>query len=89
MVLIIAIFVAKLFSPVLIVLGVLVGWFSAKWWHVIAGAVVAAIADEALLHSMLATRRVDPGVIFIGFLAAAIWGFAIFAIKQLRRAKAP
>ena len=85
----IAILAAKLMSPVLIVMGLLAGWFSTKWWHVMAGAVVAAILDEAFLHSMQTVRSVDPGVILIAFLAAAIWGFVVFAIRRRRRANAP
>ena len=85
----IALLVAKLLSPVLIAMGLLAGWFSTKWWHVVAGAVVAAILDEAFLHSMQMTRVFDPGVILIGFLAAAIWGFVVFAIRRRRRANAP
>ena len=85
----IAMLAAKLMSPVLIVMGLLAGWFSTKWWHVIVGAVVAAILDEAFLHSMQMTRNLDVGVILLAFLAAAIWEFVVFAIRRRRASNIP
>lgn len=82
---VLAILVAKLLSPLAIVIGLLSGWFARKWWQVLIGAAVAAVVDEAALHAMQQTRVLDLGAVLIGFVAAAIWGFAVFGIRQMRR----
>lgn len=80
-----AILVAKLLSPLAIAIGLLSGYMAQKWWHVLVGAAVAAVIDEAVLHAMQQTRNLDLGIVLIGFIAAAIWGFAVYGVRQMRR----
>lgn len=82
---IIAAFLAKLLSLDIVLIAVIAGLLARNWFHVIVGAVVAAIANEMLLTMMQAVRRFDPLTVVIGAVAAAVWVAGAYAIKSRSR----
>lgn len=87
---IVAVFVAKLLSPEIIILAGLLGWFSRAWWQIIIGAIVVAGVNEAVLAAMQMNRQFNPLSVMLGFAAAMAWAWLAFTISQRRRkSKAP
>ena len=78
-------FIALLLSPDIIVVALITGWFARAWWHVLAGAVVAAVVHEFLMSMTQITRGFDLGVWLIAVVAAAVWASAVFLIRQRRQ----
>ncbi len=87
---IVAVFVAKLLSPEIIILAGLLGWFSRAWWQIIIGAIVVAGINESVLTALQMTRQFNPLSVMLGFAAAMAWAWLAFTISQRRRkSKAP
>jgi dipeptide/tripeptide permease len=78
-------FIALLLSPDIVVVALIAGWFARAWWHVLAGAVVAAVVHELLMSMMQITRGFDLGVWLIAVVAAAVWASAVYLLRQRRR----
>ncbi|MBZ0215950.1 MAG: hypothetical protein K8F25_05325, partial [Fimbriimonadaceae bacterium] len=57
-----AIFLAKLFSPVPVVVGIVGAFFSRAWWHVAITAFVAGSINEVLLSAIQETRIFNPTI---------------------------
>lgn len=85
MVAILGAFLALLLSPDIIVVALIAGWFARAWWHVLAGAVVAAVLHELLMSMMHVTRGFDLGVWLITVVAAAVWASVIFLGRRKRQ----
>lgn len=85
MVAIVAVFVAKFMSPVLVIVAVLTGFVSRSWLQVMIGVLFAAALHEIALMTMQETRSFNLMVFAIGIVAAAVWAGVIFAIRRGRR----
>jgi hypothetical protein len=83
----IAIFIAKLFSITTGVLGIIIGLLSRAWWHVAVGSVVIAVLDEIILSALQTTRQFNPLVFLVTVAAAGIWSSGAFLIKTSRKKK--
>lgn len=77
-------FFALLLSPEIIVVALITGWFARAWWHILAGAVVAATVHEVILTMLQITRQLDFVVWLISAVAAALWASVVF-LGRLRR----
>jgi hypothetical protein len=85
----VAMLVARLLDPILIIVAAVLGAIVRQWWHVLAVAVVAASIQEFALFGIQLTRVFDPLSFFMGFLAAAIWAALAFWLRsRWRRSKA-
>lgn len=60
-----AVFIAKLLDPILILLSLVADGFSQKWWQVIVGASVVAVIGELFLFSIQVGRTFDPVTFFL------------------------
>ena len=74
------IFIAKLTSPVLVVVGVVSAFFFRKivkgYWALVPSAILAAIVDEAVLVGLQSYRNFgDYGSIYVGFLVGLFFAF--------------
>jgi hypothetical protein len=78
---------AKLLDPFLIVMAIVAGVLSRKWWHAVAGAIAITAIVEFLLAQMQLTRSLAPVPVLAGFVAAFAWTAFVFWIKQRRAAK--
>jgi hypothetical protein len=78
----VAIFVAKLLDPIAAIVGILVGYFSHKWWHVALAVLAVATIAESILFSVQYARTFHLDVFLIGIAAAATWVFVGYLIKR-------
>ncbi len=69
----IALFVAKLLSVTIAVLGLIAGSLSRTWWHAALAGLPVAYAHEALLHAVKYTHATTPLTFAIGYAAALAW----------------
>lgn len=84
MVELLAVFIAKLLSPLAIV-AIACGWLSKSWVHVLIAAIVLAVAQEALLHFMQHSRTLSITPIAIGAIAMFVWSSVSFLFARRRR----
>ncbi|PHS05722.1 MAG: hypothetical protein COA78_15030 [Blastopirellula sp.] len=83
----IGIFLAKLFSPVIIMVGAVGGWHSKHWWHILVISLVAALFNEFLLGLIQFTRGFNVVTFITGVVAAALWaGVAVLVKRQRNKA---
>jgi hypothetical protein len=75
-----AVLIAKLLDPIVILLALVAGGLSQKWWQVIVGASVVAVIGELFLFSIQIGRTFNPVTFFLGIVAAAVWASMAFAI---------
>lgn len=80
----IGIFLAKLFSPFIVMIGVASGWYSKHWWHILVASLIAASVNEFLLGMTQYTRNFNAVVFIIGMLAAALWAGIALLIRKRR-----
>ena len=79
---ILAILLAKLIDPVLIVLAVIAGLTCRLWRHVAIASVIIGAAIEFLLIVLSHGRGFSPGGFVLGTLAALAWGSLVFFIRK-------
>jgi hypothetical protein len=81
-----AVFIAKLLSPEIIIIGIAAGYLATRWWHVAAGAVVAATVSEILLSIVAVSHQFVPAIWIIALIAGAVWAGAAWLLRRkLRR----
>lgn len=72
--------IACLLDPIVVALGLVIGWFSRRWWQVIAAACAIAVMGELVVNGELFGEASIPRA--IGALA---WLALAFAINDKRR----
>lgn len=82
-----AILTAKLLSPLLALSAIAIAAISRRWTDAVIYALIPAMAQEALLQSLQATRKLDPVIFLIGYAAAIIWALAAFGVKRMIAAR--
>lgn len=80
------IFAAKLLDPVIIVLALLVGLLSKKWWHVMIGSLIVAGLSEGVLNSYQSFREFDP-INLLVVAAASVWASGGFVAQRWLKAR--
>lgn len=83
----IAVFLAKLLSPITILLALVAGASCQQWWQIFLAAAVVALLDQHVLSSIQQTRDFDPLSLLLGMFAAAVWIALVFSIKRYRAAR--
>jgi hypothetical protein len=78
----IAMIVAVLFDPVIIIPGLISGYFNRNWVVLAVCALIIAIAHEALLSAMQSARIFEPAQLVIAIGAALLWGMPTFLSKK-------
>lgn len=68
-----AIFVSKVISPDLILIGVAAGLFAWRWWQVAVCCLAAVVVHAFLLAVTQATNQFSPGAFAIALVATALW----------------
>jgi hypothetical protein len=77
---VIYVLLACLLDPIVIVLGLLIGWFSRRWWQVFAAACAIAVIGELVVNGEPISESSIPRA--IGALA---WLALAFVINDKRR----
>jgi len=84
-----ALLAAKLTSLSIALPALIGGALSRVWWHVPLVAVVSAVINEAVLHSVQMARIFNPIVFAIGLTAALMVASAAYAIRRMMTARSP
>ena len=70
---ILAVFFAKLLSPIGAVIALVLGAMAPSKWMILVGAIVAAMGSEMILQSVQAGREPNGAVFVISVFSFAIW----------------
>lgn len=73
-----AIFIAKLFDPIVGLVALFGGAVARKWWQLIPTCLTAGILGELLLWMLQTSRQPDVGKMLIGAFAMAPWALIGF-----------
>mgnify|MGYP000082480713 CR=1 FL=1 len=84
---IIGFLLAKLTSPDIIIISLIGGFISNKWWHLLVTAIVAAFLSDFLLRAFQQTRSFDIAIFAIAMNASFFWAGVAILIRY-RRSKA-
>lgn len=77
-----AVAIAILLDPIIIILGLLSGYFNRNMVVLAVCATIIAIVHEGILFAMQAGRVFSPGHLLIGIAAAFLWGLPTFMTKK-------
>ena len=77
-----ALFLSRLFDPLVIILALVAGIRAREWWHVAAAALAIPGIEVLALAATQGSRPFNPEVFGLGGIAAAAWiGLVVFAKK--------
>ena len=79
------IFLAKLFTPIAIGIGIAGAFVSRNWWHVLVTAVIAALVSEYFLSMAIADYAFEVLPFVITIIASAIWAAWFYWLALARR----
>lgn len=84
----VAVVIAKIISPELIIIALLAYKLSTRPYHVLLWAIAYVAINEWLLHQIQITRRIDPLSLFAAAVAFAIvYGSVYWVAKMIKKRK--
>lgn len=88
MAVLLGIFLAKLTSPIIALVGVISGMTGKAWWHFAVAACSAVAAQELLLQQLRPGRVPDPASLLLATVAAVCWIGIGYGVRRIRTRRA-
>lgn len=81
--LLVALFLAKVADPALIIAAIAAWFWGRSWPMIIAFCIVAAVVQELVVESLHPYWTFQPIMLALGFAAALVWAFAALGVRRL------